>query len=182
MDEHEVEEQRLHDRRQARALAGALSPRSYQARVADWVVACFGPEVAGDRVERNHRFLEEAVELVQALGCSREDAHTLVDYTFDRPKGDVAQEVGGVLVTLAALCSAAGVEMVGAGEVELDRVGPLIEKIRAKQSSKPHGSPLPGRSAPLEAVMRAPSRCCYGPTCACGAPSDGQAPAASLRR
>ncbi len=158
MDEHELEEQELHDRRQARAaaLASALSPRSYQARVADWVVACFGPDVALDRVERNHRFLEESLELVQALGCTREDAHALVEYTFGRPPGDVIQEVGGVLVTLAALCTAAGVEMVGAGEVELDRVLGLVDKIRAKQAAKPHGSPLPGPSEPrLGAVTAA---------------------------
>jgi hypothetical protein len=36
--------------------------------------ACFGPEISADRVERNHRFLEEALELVQACGAARETA------------------------------------------------------------------------------------------------------------
>jgi hypothetical protein len=102
--------------------------------------------VAYDSIERNHRFLEEALELVQANGCTREDAHALVDYTFGRPVGELAQEVGGVLVTLAALCNAIGCDMATAGDYELDRVQTLIEKIRAKQAAKPHGSPLPGQA------------------------------------
>src|SRR4051794_3958497 len=39
----------------------------FQPRVQPWLVACFGAEIAGDRIERNHRFIEEALELVQAL-------------------------------------------------------------------------------------------------------------------
>lgn len=116
----------------------------FQARTDDWVRACFGSVVAYDSIERNHRFLEEALELVQSNGCTSSDAHALVDYVFGRPAGELAQEVGGVLVTLAALCNAAGCDMDVAGEHELARVQTLIDKIRAKQTSKPHGSPLPG--------------------------------------
>lgn len=116
----------------------------FQDEVALWVNRTFGPEIAADCVERNHRFLEESLELVQACGCTAEEAHQLVDYVFHRPVGEKAQEVGGVLVTLAALCSAQGVEMDAAGRVELDRIWGCIEKIRAKQATKPKGSPLPG--------------------------------------
>ena len=54
-----------------------------QTDVARWVNEAFGEEVAADKVERNHRFLEAALELVQALGCTRMDAHSLVDYVFE---------------------------------------------------------------------------------------------------
>lgn len=116
---------------------------SYQKRVDEWVQACFPPEVRTDRGERTHRFLEEALELAQANGCSRSDAVALVDYVFGRPQGEPDQEVGGVMVTLASLCSASGINMDEAGTRELERNWAKIETIRAKQASKPHGSPLP---------------------------------------
>ena len=116
---------------------------SYQQRVERWLETCFPPEVRTNRSERNHRFLEEALELAQANGCSRQDALALVDYVFGRPEGDPAREVGGVMVTLASLCSASAINMDEAGDVELERNWDRIEAIRAKQQSKPPGSPLP---------------------------------------
>jgi hypothetical protein len=116
---------------------------SFQTRVRRWVVACFGIPIADDRQERNHRFLEEALELVQALRCTREEAHQLVDYVFDRPVGDIPKEVGGTMVTLAALCAANGLDMETLGWDELERVWTRVEAIRAKQKAKPQFSPLP---------------------------------------
>lgn len=118
---------------------------TFQQRVQPWLLECFGAEIAADRVERNHRFLEESLELVQALGCTASEAHQLVDYVFGRPVGDPPQEVGGVMVTLAALCLANALDMHGAGEVELARISApeLVAKIRAKQAAKPKHSPLP---------------------------------------
>lgn len=116
---------------------------SYQRRVERWLDACFPPAVRSDRAERTHRFLEEALELAQANGCSRDDALALVEYVFGRPVGRPDQEVGGVMVTLASLCSASEINMDDAGERELERNWDRIETIRAKQQAKPHGSPLP---------------------------------------
>lgn len=116
---------------------------TFQLRVMKWMLACFGPEISADRVERNHRFLEEALELVQACGCSKDEAHALVDYVYGRPVGEPHQEVGGVMITLAALCLANGLNMREAGEDELARIWTKIEQIRAKQASKPKHSPLP---------------------------------------
>lgn len=120
---------------------------NYQGRVADWMMKCFGAISTGDREERNHRFVEEALELAQSLGCTADDAHKLVDYVFGRPIGEPHQEVGGVMVTLAALCSAADLNLVQSAETELARVWTKIEAIRAKNATKPKFSPLPGATA-----------------------------------
>lgn len=52
---------------------------SYQSRVKP----CFGPQIAIDKVERNHRFIEEALELIQATGITQEEVYELVDYVFN---------------------------------------------------------------------------------------------------
>lgn len=117
----------------------------FQARISVWMQQCFGPVISADKLERNDRFLEEALELTQASGYDEERAHALVDYVFGRPQGDINQEVGGVMVTLAAHCLAHGVEMDLAGEDEYQRISTpeTIEKIRTKQAGKPTGSALP---------------------------------------
>lgn len=115
---------------------------SFQSRVAPWMKACFGPTISKDAMERNHRFFEESAELVQANGMTRSEAHQLVDYTFDRPVGELKQEVGGVIVTLAALCLASDVDMHQAGETELDRIWTKVEQIRSKQAAKPKHLPI----------------------------------------
>ncbi|MDP2346759.1 MAG: hypothetical protein Q8N34_03430 [Gammaproteobacteria bacterium] len=117
---------------------------SFQIRVDHWMMACFGEEIAGDVVERNHRFLEEALELVQACGCTQAEAQELVSYVYGRPVGEMSQEVGGVMVTLAALCNAQKLNFFDLSEEELSRVWTKIDAIREKQKSKPTFSPLPG--------------------------------------
>lgn len=107
------------------------------------MMACFGAEISADTKERNHRFFEESTELVQACGMTPSEAHQLVDYVYGRPEGEPAQEVGGVMVTLAALCLANGLDMHQAAEVELARIWTKVESIRAKQAAKPKQSPLP---------------------------------------
>lgn len=133
----------------------AAVPEPFQALVQPWLLACFGEMIAGDREERNHRFLEESLELVQSCGCTACEAHQLVDYVFGRPVGEPPQEVGGVMVTLAALCLANGLDMHDAAEVELARIWTQVEAIRAKQAAKPKHSPLP--AAPHAAAVPAPA-------------------------
>lgn len=118
----------------------------FQARVGSWLVECFGVELAEDVTQRNHRFLEEALELVQSLGCTACEAHQLVDYVFSRPVGNARQEVGGAIVTLAALCWANGFNLEYDAETELERIKNKIPEIRAKQASKPAHSPLPQKA------------------------------------
>jgi hypothetical protein len=120
----------------------------FSRQVRDWMQQCFGPEIAKDRKERNHRFFEEASELVQACGMTRQEAHQLVDYTWSRPVGDRGQETGGALVTLAALCDAWGIDMGEEAYTELDRImdPDVMAKIRTKQACKPKFGPLPVRN------------------------------------
>ena len=116
---------------------------NYQERVGRWMLACFGRHVSRDRAERNYRFLEEALELVQSTGCTAHEAHQLVDYVFNRPIGDPVQELGGTMVTLAALATASGLNVDTAAETELARAWDIIDKIGAKAAAKPKFSPLP---------------------------------------
>lgn len=115
----------------------------FQNKVADWLLKCFGEEISHDKIERNHRFLEESLELVQSIGCTKSEAHQLVEYVFNRPSGETFQEIGGVMVTLAALCYANKFDMNVEANKELERVYLKIDKIREKQANKPKHSPLP---------------------------------------
>ena len=115
----------------------------FQSRVAPWMQVCFGPEISADLLERNDRFIKETLELVQASDYPKERAHQLVEYVYGRPQGEINQEVGGVMITLAAHCLAHGVNMHKAGETELARIWTKVEQIRAKQATKPRGSALP---------------------------------------
>lgn len=115
----------------------------FQQRVRPWMLTCFGAEISGDRLERGDRLLEEVFELLQSGNYPPERVAALVDYVWSRPAGEPAQEVGGVMVTLAAYCLAHGLNMHQAGETELARIWTKVEAIREKQKAKPTGTALP---------------------------------------
>lgn len=114
------------------------TPATLQKRKDEWMRTCFTDEITDDPKERNRRFLEEALELVQALNMSRYEAHFMVDYVFDRDKGEPFQEVGGSILTLAALCTANKIDLMNAAETELARVWTKVGVIRGKQKQKPN--------------------------------------------
>lgn len=116
---------------------------SFQDRVQPWMLACFGAEISGDKVERGDRLLEEVLELLQSNDYDPARVLALRDYVWSRPAGEPFQEVGGVQVTLAAYCLAHALDMHEAGETELARIWTKVDKIRAKQAAKPVGSALP---------------------------------------
>ena len=117
-----------------------------QAQVGAWLLQMWGPLSAGDVPERVQRFQEEANELCQSMGLTREEAYKLVDYTWDRPVGEPHQEVGGAMTTLAALCFASGLDLQTATAAEFNRCNnpAVMQRIREKQALKPKSSPLPG--------------------------------------
>ena len=116
---------------------------SFQERVDPWMQACFGVEISADKLERGDRLLEEVLELLQSGDYPSERIASLTKYVWSREIGEPAQEVGGVMVTLAAYCLAHGLNMHTAGETELTRIWTKVDKIRAKQAAKPKGSVLP---------------------------------------
>lgn len=126
------------------AMEAYAAEKALQPRVDKWMDACFGDAIKADTLERADRFIEEALELAQTNPAFTADrAHTLVDYVFGRPVGEPSQEVGGVMITLAAFCNAAGLDMVAAAEAELARIWTKVDQIRAKQAAKPVGAALP---------------------------------------
>ncbi|SRR6266404_6318509 len=106
-------------------------------RIWNWGDVCFGSTINTNKQERSYRFLEEALELVQAVGTSKEDAHKMVDYVYGRPVGSLTQEIGGVGITLHLLVWALRQDLNYLTEVELQRCWERIDKIRAKQLAKP---------------------------------------------
>lgn len=78
----------------------------FQSAVLAWMLECFGADSIFDKQERSIRFLEECLELAQACGVTIDQAYAMVDFVFKRNAGEIDQEVGGVMVTLAALCAA----------------------------------------------------------------------------
>lgn len=126
---------------------------TFQHGVSEWMDKCFLPSLYSDMTERGDRLLEEVLELLQAHGYDKARVPTLVDYVFSRPVGDPAQEVGGVMVTLAGYCWVAGLDMHVHGHAELARIShpEVMAKIRAKQEAKNalhFDTPLPGNAAP----------------------------------
>jgi hypothetical protein len=117
--------------------SGEISALTYQTRVKQWLDSCFSQEVISDKAERNRRFIEEAIELVQACEMPKEAIHAMVEHIYSRPVGEKAQEVGGVEVSLSALCTAHGIDTDHARETELTRCFANIPEIRAKQLLKP---------------------------------------------
>ena len=110
----------------------------FQERVDTWLNSAFEEEKVYSITARNHRFLEEALELVQACGCSKSEAQQIVDYVYSREVGEIPQEIGGVMSTLAALGTAHYISIEHAAETELARCEKNIDKIRAKNNLKPN--------------------------------------------
>jgi NTP pyrophosphatase (non-canonical NTP hydrolase) len=108
-----------------------------QQRAVIWAKACFGEKEVMDRKLRALRFLEEAIELVQAAGLNTDEVDRIRRYVYGRPTGEVAQEVGGVMVTLGTLCHAFGVQMNELGHHEVERCWRKISVIREKNRNKP---------------------------------------------
>lgn len=72
--------------------------------VLDWARRCFTNAPVDDAHERALRFIEEAAELTQAIGLPIEHVNRVVDHVYGKPVGELQREVGGVGVTLLALC------------------------------------------------------------------------------
>jgi hypothetical protein len=106
--------------------AGSLSRldarNDRQQVVAAWCRAAFGDAQMASVPQRGLRLAEEAIEAAQAAGCERALLHRLVDHVYDRPVGELPQELGGVGVTVLALAAAAGLSAEHCETAEIARV------------------------------------------------------------
>lgn len=126
-------------------LAERLRHGGYQARVAEAHHALFHDDPT-DIAERNARCFEEAIETAQAFGMTRDEAIALVDYTFNRPTGDPAKELGAKVLTAFSLGVVAGIDVMAAAEADLEKLQrpETIARIRAKRATRHGRGPLPG--------------------------------------
>ncbi len=115
----------------------SLTRAERQREVFEWCGRTFGSESQRDRKKRVLRFLEEAIELYQAEGCSLEQGQALMAHVFARPAGEPQQEVGGVSVTLLSYCEAAGLSADECEVVEIARIfNRSAEKARERYQRK----------------------------------------------
>lgn len=97
----------------------------------------FGDANLDDPRERAFRFGEEAMELLRACGLSFKEIASLLCNEFQRPAGEISQEIAGVQCTLFGLASAHKVDVYDVTEKEIERVFANRNKIRAKHDAKP---------------------------------------------
>lgn len=113
--------------------------RNWQGMIGKWVVKTFGQESMNQR-ERSLRFIEEAIELVQTQGITKDDINKVMDRVYLKPVGDLKQEVGGSFVTLLALCEHQQVDAYECLKAEWERIREpddlLQAKLKASQESK----------------------------------------------
>lgn len=123
----------------------------WQSRITDWMRRCFVRKDSLTPLQRAFRFVEEALELAQAVGTSRAEVVQLADYVYSRPAGEPSQEIGGVMVVLAGVAASLRLDAATCCETEIARCEANIEKIRAKDLAKPErAGPLPALPAITE--------------------------------
>lgn len=81
----------------------------------------FGP-VAGERLERAARLVEEAIELAQAEGLSIETVQRIAARAYSRPAGGTLKEIGQVAITLEALAENLSVNLDAEAAREFERL------------------------------------------------------------
>jgi len=72
---------------------------TFQSRCWNWVASAFPKAIYNNLEERTLRFTEEALELVQAAGLSKERVLSVVEHVYAKEPGEVHQELGGSMVT-----------------------------------------------------------------------------------
>ncbi|MEC4749882.1 hypothetical protein [Methylomicrobium sp. Wu6] len=108
-----------------------------QAEILQWANATFGKATASNTGERIRRFAEESIELVQAAGLDKQSLHDIIDHVYDKPAGNIAQEVGQVGVSLLGLSEHLGILADDEERKEFQRISSLpSEHWLARQNAK----------------------------------------------
>lgn len=130
-----------------------------QREVAQWAARTFGIDQASSVPQRALRMLEEAIEAAQAAGVDQAMARKLLDFVFDRPVGKLAQEIGGVGLTLLCLAEAVGHSAEALEVIEVERVKRKpIEHFRARNQAKNDAGfyALPAQPTSAATVVQCP--------------------------
>src|SRR4051812_24438197 len=93
-----------------------------QTVVHQWAIRCFGRRHVEDHKVRALRTAEEVVELCQCLDVAKDTLHLLIDSVYSRPTGSLAQEIGGVMLTLGVLAEEYNYNIEECMENEMHRV------------------------------------------------------------
>lgn len=94
---------------------------SRQQEVLDWATEMFGP-VARNLDERGARLAEEAIEVAHTAGVPIEVIIKIAERIYTKPKGEMRSEIGGVALTLDAICALVGTNPDWEAMQEFDRV------------------------------------------------------------
>lgn len=109
---------------------------NFTERVRAWLVSRLG-EQSLDRRERALRIVEEAVELAQAEGISQSQVIITSDRVYNRPVGEPAQEVGGLMVCVHGWIASTGENLDALTEREVSRIESVPAAVtRAKHDEK----------------------------------------------
>lgn len=113
--------------------------KHWQGMIGKWVRKTFGDKSMQTR-ERNLRFIEEAIELVQSHNITKDDINKVMDRVYNKPPGNSVQEVGGVMITLLALADCQRYDIQECMVREWERIREpddlLKAKLKASQESK----------------------------------------------
>ena len=119
-----------------RKYSGEADKRPFQICAWDWLCLALGRAVARNKRQRALRFIEEAIELAQALGLGEHEIVAEARKVYSQPAHGIEREIGGVLVTLAVLCEAHTLNMERIGDDTLNDNHKRIDQIREKQRGK----------------------------------------------
>lgn len=105
----------------------------WQRLTARWQSLVFGALPIPVEV-RVYRLIEEVFELAQAEGVGEEAINALVRQVYDKPPGEAAQELGGVIICLVAYAAQRGLDVEEAYWTEFERLMDprMIEKVRRR--------------------------------------------------
>ena len=102
-----------------------------------WVRRTFGDKIMDNPKERALRLAEESLEVLQTSDAGREEAHALVDMVYDKKPGVLLQEVGGVTVTLLALCAHHDLRLDDVAGTEIARIQSIArDEFQHRQGAK----------------------------------------------
>ena len=109
---------------------------TFDRRATQWAREAFGNTVVDNQRERAARFIEEAIELAQAVDLVEEEVVDIAYSVYCKPMGEVAQEIGGTMVTLGVLTRIMQLDLETCAEKELLRCHAKIQDIRERNKNK----------------------------------------------